>query len=96
VPIGGSTKTGEAPQTIEEMTAQLLELEGEDIELVQATAAGKCGIISEDEFEMLLHRHAEVFEGCCVGWKSSAVVKDKNNKDKPEDATRKVLVWSWC
>jgi hypothetical protein len=36
VPIGGSAKAGEARQTIAEMAVQLLELEGEHIEVVRA------------------------------------------------------------
>jgi len=86
VPIGGNAKAGEARLTIAEMAAQLLELEGEHIEVVQGTAAGKRGIISEDELEMLLDRRAEVFEGRGVGWKSGAVVKGKKNKGEGESA----------
>ena len=40
-PIGGGAKAGEARQTIVEMSSQLLELEGEHIEVVQSTAPGK-------------------------------------------------------
>jgi len=88
VPIGGSAKAGEARLTIAEMAAQLLELEGEHIEVVQSSAAGKRGIINDDELEMLLDRRAEVFEGRGVGWKSGAAVKDKNTNDKDEGAAR--------
>jgi len=70
VPIGSSAKAGEARQTIAEMAAQLLELEGEHIEVVQSSAAGKRGIISDAELEMLLDRRKEVFEGRRVGSKS--------------------------
>jgi ATP-dependent DNA helicase len=70
VPIGGSAKAGEARQTIAEMAAQLLELEGEHIEVVPSTAAGKRSIISDAELDMLLDRRREVFEGRGVGWKS--------------------------
>ncbi len=78
VPIGESAKTGEARQTIAEMAAQLLELEGEHIEVVQNTASGKRGIISDAELDMLLDRRKEVFEGRGVGWKSGAPVKNRN------------------
>jgi ATP-dependent DNA helicase len=68
VPIGRSSKAGEARQTIAEMAAQLLELEGEHIE---RTGAGKQhGIIGDVELDMLLDRRREVFEGRRVGWKS--------------------------
>ena len=54
------------------MAAQLLELEGEHIEVVPSTAAGKRSVISDAELEMLLDRRKEVFEGRGVGWKSGA------------------------
>ena len=75
MPIGGSAKAGEARQTIAEMAAELLELEGEHIEVVQSTAAGKRGIISDAELDMLLDRRKEVFEGRRVGWKSGKAAK---------------------
>jgi len=57
------------------MAAQLLELEGEHIEVVQNTAAGKRGVISDAELDMLLDRRKEVFEGRGAGWKSGAAAK---------------------
>ena len=54
------------------MAAQLLELEGEHIEVVQSNAAGKRSVISDAELDMLLDRRKEVFEGRGVGWKSGA------------------------
>lgn len=78
-PISGSAKGGEARQTIAEMAAQLLELEGEHIEVVQNTAAGKRGIISDAELDILLDRRKEVFEGRGVGWKSGADVKNRSS-----------------
>jgi len=77
VPIGGNAKAGEARQTITEMAAQLLQLEGEHIEVVQNTADGKRGIISDAELDMLLDRRKEIFEGRGVGWKSGASVKNR-------------------
>ena len=74
MPIGGSAKAGEGRQTIAEMAAQLFELEGEHIEVVSSTAAGKRGIISDAELDMLLDRRKEVFEGRGVGWKSGRSV----------------------
>jgi ATP-dependent DNA helicase len=77
-PIGGNAKAGEARQTIAEMAAQLLQLEGEHIEVVQNTADSKRGIISDAELDMLLDRRKEVFEGRGVGWKSGASVKNRS------------------
>ena len=75
MPIGGSAKAGEAWQTTAEMAAQLLELEGEHIEVVQSLAAGECGIISHAEFDTLLDRRKEVFDGRRVGWKSGKAAR---------------------
>ncbi|KAH9995294.1 SNF2 family N-terminal domain-containing protein [Russula vinacea] len=72
VPIGGSAKASESRQTMAGMAAELLELEGEHIEVVQNTAAGKHGVISDAELDVLLDRRREVFEGRGVGWKSGA------------------------
>lgn len=72
MPIGGSAKASESRQTIAGMAAELLELEGEHIEVVQNTAAGKHGVISDAELDVLLDRRREVFEGRGVGWKSGA------------------------
>jgi len=49
-------------QTIADIAMQLLKLEGEHIEVIQNTAAGKCGIISDAKLDMLLDRRKEVFE----------------------------------
>ena len=70
-PIGSNAKA-ETRQTHAEMAAQLLELEGEHIEVVQSTAAGKRSVISDAELDMLLDRRKEVFEGRGVGWKGGA------------------------
>jgi len=78
VPIGGSTEASEASeawQTIAEMAAQLLELEGEHIQVVQSLPAGKRGIINDAELDMLFDRRKEVFEGRRVGWKSGKAAR---------------------
>ncbi|KAH9051384.1 SNF2-family ATP dependent chromatin remodeling factor snf21 [Lactarius deliciosus] len=79
-PIGSNAKT-ETRQTIAEMAAHLLELEGEHIEVVPSTAAGKRSVISDAELDMLLDRRKEVFEGRGIGWKSgAAAAKGRTNK----------------
>ena len=85
-PIGGSAKAGEARQTIAEMAAELLELEGEHIEVVQSTAAGKRSVISDAELEMLLDRRKEVFEGRRVGWKSSKAAAKGSSSSSPSSS----------
>ena len=93
MPIGGSAKTGEARQTIAEMAAQLLDLEGEHIEVVQNTADGKRGVISDTELDVLLDRRKEVFEGRGVGWKSGAAsVKNRSDGVAGDRATTAATV----
>ncbi|KAI0300001.1 SNF2 family N-terminal domain-containing protein [Multifurca ochricompacta] len=86
-PIGGNAKAGEARQTIAEMAAQLLELEGEHIEVVPSTAAGKRSVISDAELDMLLDRRKEVFEGRGLGWKSGQSGKKGDYKDRRATST---------
>ncbi|KAF8258438.1 hypothetical protein EI94DRAFT_1912321 [Lactarius quietus] len=71
-PIGSNAKI-ETRQTFTEMTALPLELEDEHIEVVPSITAGKHSMISDARLEMLLDRRREDFEGCGIGWKSSAV-----------------------
>ena len=61
---------------IAEAAAQQLELEGEHIEVVQSTPAGKRRVINDSELDILLDRRKEVFEGLGVGWKGGAAGKD--------------------
>src|SRR5712691_9314820 len=71
------------------MAAQLLDLEGEHIEVVQSSAAGKRGIISDAELDMLLDRRKEVFEGRRVGWKSGKAARSgvKNSSSSSRAST---------
>ncbi|KAH9979640.1 hypothetical protein BJV74DRAFT_953305 [Russula compacta] len=62
-PIGGGAKAGEARQTIAEMAAQLLELEGDHIEVVRSTAASQRSVINDAEPDMLFDRRKVAFEG---------------------------------
>ena len=59
------------PVTMAEMAVSLLKLEGEKIEVVPNTAAGKAGVISDADLEMLLDRRPEVFVDRGKGWTSS-------------------------
>ena len=58
-------------ETVAEVAASLLKLEGEKIEVVQNTAAGKAGVISDEDLEMLLDRSPEVFANRGEGWTSA-------------------------
>ncbi|RDB21790.1 putative ATP-dependent helicase IRC5 [Hypsizygus marmoreus] len=58
-------------ETMAEMAASLLKLEGEKINVVPNTAEGKAGVISDEDLDMLLDRSPEVFAGRGKGWTST-------------------------
>lgn len=64
-----STAAGRGkPETMAEMAASLLRLEGEKIDVVPNTEAGKANVLSDDDLEMLLDRRPEVFVDRGKGW----------------------------
>ena len=63
---------GGKPETMAEMAAALLRLEGEKIDVVPNTAEGKAGVLSDEDLEMLLDRSPEVFVDRGQGWTSKA------------------------
>ncbi|KAF6747510.1 SNF2-family ATP dependent chromatin remodeling factor snf21 [Ephemerocybe angulata] len=58
-------------ETIAEMAANLLRLEGEKIEVVSDTKEGKASVLSDKDLEILLDRSPEVFAGRGRGWTST-------------------------
>jgi len=58
-------------ETMAELAASLLRLEGEQIDVVPDTAAGKASVLSDAELDMLLDRREEVFSNRGKGWTSS-------------------------
>jgi ATP-dependent DNA helicase len=58
------------PETMVEMATSLLKLEGEKIEVVSNTDAGKARVISDEDLNMLLDRSPEVFSHRGKGWAS--------------------------
>lgn len=67
----GTTKK----ETMSEMAASLLRLEGEKIEVVPETKEGKKAVLSDEDLEMLLDRSPEVFIERGEGWISSRGTK---------------------
>ena len=57
-------------ETIAEMAAALLRVEGEKIDVVPNTKEGKQGVLSDDDLEVLLDRRPEVFLERRKGWVS--------------------------
>ncbi|TFY53841.1 hypothetical protein EVG20_g9948 [Dentipellis fragilis] len=77
MPANMATKPAKQ-ETIAEMAASLLALEGEKIEVVQGNAAGKASIISDAELDSLLDRRPEVFQGRGKGWTSAGIATNKD------------------
>ncbi|TEB26397.1 hypothetical protein FA13DRAFT_1756315 [Coprinellus micaceus] len=60
--------TSSKRETIAEMAASLLRLEGEKIEVVPNTKEGKASLLSDKDLNMLLDRSPEVFADRGKGW----------------------------
>jgi ATP-dependent DNA helicase len=65
-------------ETMTELAASLLKLEGKKIEVVPNSEAGKAKIISDEDLNMLLDRSPEVFADRGKGWAS----KDGEEKEQ--------------
>lgn len=59
-------------ETMAELAASLLKLEGQKIDVVPNTAAGKANVISDADLAVLLDRSPEVFADRGKGWTSAA------------------------
>lgn len=64
-------------QALAEMAMELHRLEGEKIQVVPNTEAGKASVISDEELEMLLDRRPEVFADRQKGWTSTGQVEEE-------------------
>jgi ATP-dependent DNA helicase len=66
-------------ETMAELAASLLKLEGEKIEVVSDSGKGKAGVISDEDLDALLDRSENVFVDRGKGWtsKSAGVKKEK-------------------
>ena len=72
-------------ESLAELAASLLRLEGEKIDVVSNADAGKTEVISDRDLEMLLDRRPEVFEERTEGW-TSANGGDVPMDEKPKTA----------
>ncbi|KAF9530771.1 SNF2 family N-terminal domain-containing protein [Crepidotus variabilis] len=59
-------------ESMAEMAASLLKLEGEKIEVVPNTKEGKKGVLSDEDLDLLLDRSPEIFEERGDGWAKDA------------------------
>jgi len=75
------------PETMAEMAASLLRLEGEKIDVVPNTAEGKAEVLPDKDLEMLLDRSPEVFTDRGKGWTSTGQAVDgEDATEVPEGA----------
>lgn len=74
------------PETMAEMAASLLKLEGEKIDVVPNTEAGKASVLSDDDLEVLLDRSPEVFADRGKGWTSGKAADDELESGKRKAA----------
>ncbi|KAI8977792.1 SNF2 family N-terminal domain-containing protein [Trametes punicea] len=63
-------------QALAELAMELHRLEGEKIQVVPSTEAGKASVISDEDLNMLLDRSPEVFADRQKGWTSSGRVEE--------------------
>lgn len=105
--VAGSliTKNGKEKDSLADVAAELLKLEGEKIEVVQNTEAGKSNVISDKDLDILLDRSPEVFADRHKGWTSAdtkPTVEDQaktrtafavfeSNEDEGNDALANML-----
>lgn len=77
MPVGSTSSATDKRETMAEMAASLLALEGEKIEVVHDAEAGKKTIMSDAELDVLLDRSDEVFKRRGAGWNSAKDVDSK-------------------
>lgn len=73
----GARRSKTKQQALAEMAMELHRLEGEKIQVVPDTAAGKASVISDEELDVLLDRRPEVFADRQKGWTSSREVEEE-------------------
>lgn len=86
----GSTSRNKG-ESIAEIAASLLKLEGERIEVVPNSEVGKAKIISDSDLEKLLDRSPEVFAGRGKGWTSGAKIVEGGQQPKMADVAFEVF-----
>ncbi|KAJ4482453.1 SNF2 family DNA-dependent ATPase [Lentinula aciculospora] len=70
MPSAAAQRSGKS-ETIAEMAASLLRLEGEKIDVVPNTSEGKANVLSDADLDSLLDRSPEVFTDRGRGWTSA-------------------------
>ncbi len=63
-------------QALAELAMEMHRLEGEKIQVVSSTEAGKASVISDEDLNTLLDRRPEVFADRQKGWTSAGQVEE--------------------
>ncbi len=82
--------TSSNKESLADLAASLLRIEGEKIDVVPNADAGKTEVISDRDLEMLLDRRPEVFQERTKGW-TSAGADDMVEDEKPKTAAFEVF-----
>ncbi|KAJ3540152.1 hypothetical protein NMY22_g4418 [Coprinellus aureogranulatus] len=84
----GAAATTTKRETVAEMAANLLRLEGEKIEVVPNTKEGKASVLSDEDLDMLLDRSPEVFADRGKGWThNTSKVADIAESESPSPSS---------
>ena len=78
-------------QALAELAMELHRLEGERIQVVPSSEAGRASVISDEELEMLLDRSPEVFLDRQKGWTSGGKVEGELEAVEAAGASARVV-----
>ncbi|KAH8111576.1 SNF2 family N-terminal domain-containing protein [Phellopilus nigrolimitatus] len=81
-------KGGRDKDSLAEIAASLLKLEGEKIQVVPNTEAGKTNVISDKDLNILLDRSPEVFADRVKGWTSADADVQADSAPDKKDARK--------
>lgn len=84
VPGSLVSKNGTDKNSLADLAAALLKLEGEKIDVVPNSAEGKTNVLSDKDLDILLDRRPEVFADRLKGWTSADA-----DADTKEDESKK-------
>ena len=88
---GSLTNTGNSKDSLADLAASLLRLEGEKIDVVSNADAGRTKVISDRDLDILLDRSPEVFEERTKGWTNTGTVGNDTGKEKAKSTAFEVF-----
>lgn len=76
-------------ESMAEIAASLLKLEGEKIDVVPDTAAGKASVLSDEDLDVLLDRSPDVFADRGEGWARTVTATAASVESKKTSGRKK-------